>query len=202
MATNDFVELTLPEAQLLADLASASYDLERAREFAGRLGAALAIGSRDSSLVEPLTIAALVQYCRPFTSGKRMGVRDRLLSVLDAGQRDKHDWFRNVRDKHIAHSVNTFEESRATARYWVEKVEAEGITSIGYSHNRVIGIGKLDADRMVALSAQFLGYLGEWIKAEQAHLLKFVRGIPIEKVLAVGRGVHEPDFDNPQRPRS
>src|SRR6185312_16072634 len=111
MATNTFAEICLPEARLLADLTGICYDLERARDFATRLKSALAIRSQDSSLVEPLTIASIVQYCRPFSGGKRVNVNERLLAVFTKNQRDMHDWIRAVRDRHIAHSINTFEES-------------------------------------------------------------------------------------------
>jgi hypothetical protein len=115
---------------------------------------------------------------------------------------NKHEWIRSVRSKHIAHSENTFEDSHATARFWVERVKNEGIASIGYIHERVISIGKDDAKDISDLCDLFLRYIAQWIKQEQTDLLSVVRKMPIDDVLACGRGCHVPDLANPNRPRS
>ena len=202
MATNDYVLLDLPESRLLAELASASYDFDRANEFASQLRAAYSTRPMNASLIEPLTIAAIVQYCRPFTTKNRKLLREKLLGLLSPDQMDKHEWIRAVRNKHIAHSENTFEDSHATARFWVERVKSEGISSIGYIHERVTSIGKDDAAAISHLCDMFLRYISEWIKQEQTELLSIVRGMPIDDVLAYGRGCHMPDLNNPNRPRA
>jgi len=203
MATNTFAEISLPEARLLADLTGISYDLKRARDFATRLKSALVIRSPEASLVEPLTIASIVQYCRPFASGRRQNLNDRVLAVFSADQRSRHDWIRDVRDKHIAHSVNTFEESRPIARYWIERVEKEGIASIECNHHRVVGISTNDADAIVELSTVLLDFIADWMKAEKARILAIIRQMPLEHVLSdTGRKLHSPDFNDPRRGRS
>jgi len=202
MATNTFTEISLPETKLLADLTGISYDLEHAREFATRLKSALAFRSPDASLVEPLTIASIIQYCRPFSGGKRMNLNDRLLSVFSEDQKAKHAWIRSVRDRHIAHSVNTFEESQPVARYWLERVKDEGIASIECNHHRVIGLSRNDAEAIIELSTALLDYVAAWLKAEKATVLDMIRQMPLETILSdTNRKAYSPSMDNPQRTR-
>ena len=63
---------------------------------------------RDGLLVEALWTAALVKYIRCFTSGKRFGLE---VSVFDgfSGAKETHQYYKDMRDKHVAHSVNPFE---------------------------------------------------------------------------------------------
>jgi hypothetical protein len=51
-----------------------------------------------------------VKYVRCFTTGKRFGLD---LSVFDDsdGARDTHQYFKDMRDKHVVHSVNPFEDA-------------------------------------------------------------------------------------------
>ena len=78
----------------------------------------------------------------------------------------------------------------------------EGISSIGYIHERVISIGKDDAGAISELCELFLRHIAEWIRKEQTDLLILVRKMPVDDVIAYGKGVHLPDLDNSNRPRS
>jgi hypothetical protein len=202
MATNTFVELSLTETALLADLTSISYDLERSRDFAERLKATLTVPSPETRLTEPLSIATIVQYCRPFAGGKRQNLNDSLLGVFNIDQRRKHQWFRDVRDKHIAHSVNAFEESHPIARYWLERVEQEGISSIECNHYRVVGLSAVDADTIIELSTLLLAFVAQRLKEEKARVLSLVRQMPIQEVLSGGRrAMPLSDLSRPGKPR-
>ncbi len=54
-------------------------------------------------------IAAIVTYVRCFTSGKRQKLDESIFTGEAEYLLDHHSYFRDVRNKHIAHSVNPFE---------------------------------------------------------------------------------------------
>src|SRR4051794_13495536 len=112
MGDNTFVEIYLLEAQALVDYTGISYDLRTARDFAK-----LALSQTKFDLSEALTVATLIRYARAFVSGIRLNLYREEVSILSDEERSRHQMFIHIRDKHIAHSVSAFEESRPIARY-------------------------------------------------------------------------------------
>lgn len=102
----------LPEAPRLADLAGIEWDLKFAQEITEHIDEV----QRDPRahhprLAEALFTAAIVRYARCFKGGKRREVEcAELLAGLEPEQRKLHDDVLTIRDKHVAHSVNAFEE--------------------------------------------------------------------------------------------
>ncbi len=111
----------LPEAPRLADLAGIEMDLR----FAHEISEHIAEVQRDPRahhprLAEALFAAAVVRYARCFKGGKRREVEcEELLASLDPEQQQLHDDVLTIRDKHVAHSVNAFEEG------WVDAVVSD-----------------------------------------------------------------------------
>src|SRR5438132_4516866 len=111
MATYDYVDLKIPDAKLAADLNGISFDLRRARYFAEQLISELQSRSTNWSMVEPLSIAISVTYARAFSTGVRRWLSESDLQILSSEQRSAHDYIYEYRNKHVAHSVNEFEEN-------------------------------------------------------------------------------------------
>ena len=103
-------ELTSTKAAGLGDLSLTLLDLRSVIELCRRLDAELAKpeSDHDNLLVEAMWTAALVKYIRCFTSGKRTELDSSVFDGMD-GAHDTHQYFKNMRDKHVAHSVNPFE---------------------------------------------------------------------------------------------
>ncbi len=200
MGTNVFVEIDTPEASLLADYTGIQYDLSSAQEFARMLLAERTKERPNWSLAPPLTIAVMVQYARSFATGVRMPIANEILARLTPEQLTKHKRFLEIRNKHVAHSVNTFEESRPVARYWVERVKEEGISDIQSTHHRIIGLSEQDLEDVIELTAVLLANIGSRIDAERARLLQIVRTMPLDKVL-VGRRDFVLSSPDPAKPR-
>lgn len=187
MATNTFVPLELPEAAELADLTGISFDLTTARKYATQIKNAYS--NQDFDSIDSLTIATLIMYLRPFSEGIRLRLGKETLSLLSPSQRAYHDYLYEIRRRHIAHSVNHFEASKPIARYWVERVHTEGITSVECNHERIVGISAQDADAVIDLTTTILRHVEERIENEKKKLLKIVRAMPLEVVLA---GIDQP----------
>lgn len=183
MATSSFVSLYLPEAADLADLQGIAIDLARTRSYAEKLRAFFVDYQTNAEFVEALTVAALVAYVRSFSSGVRTHLGEEALSALSPEQRDLHGILKSIRDKHIAHSVNSFEESQPIARYWVERVDKEGISSIDCQHTRVIALSPLQIDELIALVDALRAHVDSRIEIEKAKLLALVRAQPLSQVL-------------------
>ena len=187
MATNTFVQIDLPEATDLADLTGIQIDLATARDFAKMVNEIFESEKPDLSLVDPLSTAVLVRYSRAFVTGVRTRLGEDALQHLNAAQRQKHDQLRAFRDKHIAHSVNAFEENQPIARYRIGHVKEEGITSVECSHTSVSGLSSDDVEAVIELATAMLCYVDSRLKEEKARILKIVRRMPIEEVLSKGQ---------------
>jgi hypothetical protein len=202
MATHSFVEVDLSEAAKLESLVGMSYDLKQAATFALRLKGVLSDGRREGDLIEPLWIAAIVQYFRALGGGVRQNLNEVLLESLNGEQKKRHDWFYEVRGRHVVHSVNTFEKSQTIARFVEEELNERGITAIECNHHRVIGPSIDDVDELISIARALLGSVETLIKEEKTRLLAIVRGIPIDVVLAGRKDAYQPDMDRPERRRT
>lgn len=75
-----------------------------------------------SFLEQALYTAALVAYARCFSTGKRKHRLDESIFNGDAEHLlERHQYYKNTRDKHIAHSVNAFEVTETAA--WIKGLE-------------------------------------------------------------------------------
>lgn len=72
--------------------------------------------SDDNLIKRALWEAALVAYARCFHKGKRKSLNESVLEGQDEEMLVYHRYFKDTRDKHIAHSVNPF-ESFVTGAY-------------------------------------------------------------------------------------
>jgi hypothetical protein len=192
MATFKYVDLRIPEARLLADLDGILWDLRRSRDYARLLISELGAPSPKLQFVEPLSIATIVTYSRAFVSGVRHSLRDSDLSVLSAEQQSTHEYLISLRNKHITHSVNAFEENFARAYYCEERVQAEGFTSIGSGGGRVASLSYSDAEAVVKLTTVLEAHIEKRIESEKETLLAIVRKLPVSEVMANGQSVFDP----------
>ena len=187
MATNAFVEIDLPEAADLADLTGIQVDLQTARRFAEILKKIFESERPNWDLVDPLSTAILVRYSRPFVKGVRRWLGDEALRALSSAQRAKHEHLRLFRDKHIAHSVNAFEDNQPVVRYWVEWVHEERVTAVECNHTRISGLSSADLEAVIELTTAMLAHMEVNLKTEKARMLEIVRRMPLEEVLSSKR---------------
>ncbi len=186
MATYKWVDVQIEEARFLADLTGIQIDLQVVIDLCRRLQKTYSIERMDSELQEVLTIAILVKYSRPFVTGVRSKLSVFDVPGLTDEELEQHETFIALRNKHIAHSVNEFEENKVVAYYNDEKVYDEGITSISVQHARLISLSGNDAEAIIILSQKILDYINSKIKLEKNKVLNVVRNQPIIEVLKRG----------------
>ena len=184
MANVAFVQLDLDEARLLADLNGVAFDLESTYAFSQLLKAQLESQHPNFGMIDALTTAVLVRYARSFVSGVRGKLDKSHLSRLTAEQRELHDRFIEWRSKHVAHSVNPFEQNQAVAHFASDRVREEGIRSVSVQQNRLVSFSDHELASLQDLVRSLQGIVSEQITSEQARLLMVVRSLPVEQVLA------------------
>jgi hypothetical protein len=131
------VELDSDSAKILADLGSILRDLEFVVGCCDRLLPMLEDEDRDAVTIEALWTAALVAYARCFASGKRFGLDEDSFVGLEGEVVAFHRLLLNLRNKHIAHSVNPFEVVRIGAilsPLVSQDKKVEGIATLAMKH--------------------------------------------------------------------
>ncbi|MBL8570944.1 MAG: hypothetical protein JNK84_17885 [Phreatobacter sp.] len=105
-------EMSTPAAKELAELRAVANDIMFANRCCFRLDKLLLEPEekRDDTILRALWSAALVSYFRCFSGGKRLALRAEILKELPGEPLEFHAQLNEIRNKHIAHSVNVQEE--------------------------------------------------------------------------------------------
>ena len=180
MATHVYVALEIDEARYLADLIGVKYDVKTTLEWCNQFD----FVKNDQHLfwlVEPLTTAILIRFIRAFGGGVRHKTTSSLLSDLCDTEMDYYDYFKNIRDKHVAHSVNEFEENEVKAYYVQESIE-NGINSIGEGCTRVVGLSGDDIENIRKICTKLIKNINSEISIEKEKLLKITSNYTEEEI--------------------
>lgn len=175
------VEVTLPEAEVLADLYGIVFDLEATTRLCAK---AIELGQpiqHDYLIVEGLVAAAVVRYCRCFPSRARLGLRREDLAELDDEDLQTHNYFKNLRDKFVAHSVNPFEETYVTATASEQDGIKYPIQSVGPGQHRLV-LSPTTAEALADLITKVNGIVRRRVSAEEQRLLGVIQALPLDTI--------------------
>jgi len=176
MVENPIVEINFDEAKILADLGAIVQDLGSTIKICSRLKKMLKEGSKDSLLIESLWTTALIKYSRCFKSGKRFGLDESILDGLKGEPHKVHKLYLNMRDKHIAHSVNPFEQMQVGL-----------ILSPKDSHEKkVVGVATLSMRHIVS-------------DVEGVHQLGLLSKVILKKVCDIAKQYEEKTLEKGER---
>ena len=173
MAIHTYVDLEIDEARFLADLVGIEYDLNTTIDWCDHFDELMsAIMSKQGTtwLVEPLTTAILVRFMRAFGGGVRFGSTKHILSYLSEEEKLHYDYFRNLRSKHVAHSVNEFEDNQVKA-YYIEGSAENGINSIQTGCSRITGLSSSEIKKIRCVCHTLVAAIQSEIKDEKSKLL-------------------------------
>ena len=185
------VEVNLPEAEVLADLYSIVFDLEAAAYLCNKAVELDRPQQHDSLLVEGLVAAAVIRYGRCFSTGARLGLCREDIAELKGDELETHDYFKALRDKFVAHSVNPFEETYVTATASESNGTKYPIQSLGPGQHRLM----LSASTGEALShvlSRLKTVVDKRVSTEQKRLLAVIQALPLETI-------HSGDLHTPRR---
>lgn len=189
------------EAKVLADLASIHQDLVFTRDALMRLIQLLTDGSQDHILIQSYWSAALVAYVRCFSTGKRYGLTPDIYKHLD-GAIDCHNYYKDMRDKHIAHSVNPFEQVTVDVQLSPsdsDKKEVLGVAVLTMKFMVPEVNGVVDCLRLTSVA---LKHIVDRCKEYENKVLEVAKGMPIEQLYSKARGrLVAPGPDQAGKPR-
>lgn len=106
----------VPEAQWFRDLAGIKDDIEQMKGYLGLLSEQVAENHRDFWLWEGITSAIAVAYGRCFNQGVRARVPQRAFEAAPTEILEAHQFMIELRNKHVAHSVNAYESNSLVVR--------------------------------------------------------------------------------------
>lgn len=128
------------EAKRFADYISIFQDLNFVLEALNRLRGLLGEEEPDAVIVQAYWAAALVAYVRCFSTGKRTGLSESIYEGIQGPEQsaiEVHRHFKAMRDKHIAHSVNPFEQVEVGIMLAPESAperKVEGVATLTLRH--------------------------------------------------------------------
>lgn len=177
------VQVDFAEAKCLADLASIFQDLSFTVQASERLLSVVEDESQDPILIQSLWTAALISYVRCFAHGKRFGLSEETISHLEGNPIEVHRFYKNLRDKHIAHSVNPFEEVAVGLVLPEEGVTDRAIQGVATLSRRYIAASREGVEQLVVLASALREEVGRLAKEAKAETLQVGKQIPLEKLL-------------------
>lgn len=193
-------QISIAGAARLASLAGIKADLEQVLEYCDRMidryaGAHLKKSPFDivgfTTHVdfidwEALSTAAGVTYARCFVSGVRASLDAALLDGADTELRSTHEFILHFRNKHAAHSVNSFEENSVTVHVEENFQSSAEIVSAVPRHNRQTGLAFDGPAKLKQLATWWLVKVREETHMEMAAVIRLVQAIPLEQIRAFG----------------
>jgi hypothetical protein len=180
MAILRFINLTIKDAEYLADLTGIFRDIETTVNICDILIELLKNRPTESVLLEALMGAALVRYVRVFSKGTRCTLPHSILSDLSPKLRKYHKVFKDIRDKYVAHSVNAFEENQVVAYLMPEDGGLLRATSISVQEKRLVSLGVTDIQKLKELCNALVSSVCKMITEENSRVLKLARSMPFE----------------------
>jgi len=199
------------EAKLYGELAAVHVDLKHCEHLCDRMldlrrtlkkfprdadGAGFAFDNMRMAM-----ISALVSYMRCFGQGKRERLDPRVIWKEGDSARDAHQYFKDVRDKFVAHSVNDFEDVSVGLTYMFEDKERTVL-----SLTDVIGTAALPNEYLLKwlrrLSKQAQKHVENRLDQIRAPLLKRAKALTKAELDALPTlQIKAGSYDSPTRPK-
>lgn len=166
--------LKIREGKCFADLVGVEYDFISARLLCEQLKNTFSTISCPERhvLLDALSTAAVVRYARPFGSGKREKLDK---SIVPQHLLSEHEWFIDLRNKHVAHSVNAYEENSLVARIHIDDYGNESVTDVAVQQNRFLSLGICETDILIELCKSILKEVLRLKEKEQKTILAIAK---------------------------
>lgn len=189
------------EAKVLADLASIKLDLEFVVATLTRLIQLLKDDSKDGILIQSYWTASLISYVRCFSTGRRYGLTADIYKDLD-GAIDYHNWCRSMRDKHVAHSVNPFEQVTVDVQLSKPDTGKKEVLGVSVLTMKFL-VPTIDGvENFLRLVSVALKEVVNKCKEYETKVLDVAKSLPIDTLYAKARGrLVAPGPDQVGKPR-
>lgn len=135
---------------------------------------------------EALSTATCVSYARCFISGVRQSLDCKLLEAAESEYKALHNFVVALRNKHIAHSVNSFEENTVIVHIGEHFQSSCEIQTVTPSNMRVPGLSFGMPERLKHLAKWWLSKIDEEMSVETVSVLKAAQATPLLSFKAFG----------------
>lgn len=186
------VDFSIAEAQWLADLHGVQEDLRATDRLCTKSltllrpspqeQEQLAVWFEDTWLAGELAFAAVIKYGRTFGSGARAGIPMAWINSLPTPYQECHRYFKDLRDKFIAHSVNAFEDNQVFA-YLSPQFAPTQVSSITVDTGRFTALSTTEVGNLSQLTRALTQITALEISQETARVLAIARAFPLAEML-------------------
>lgn len=135
---------------------------------------------------EALSTATCVSYARCFISGVRQSLDSKLLETAESEYKTLHNFVVDLRNKHIAHSVNSFEENTVTVHLGEHFKSSCEIQTVTPSHTSVAGLSFDAPEKLKHLAEWWLSKIDEEMTTERVRVLKAAQATPLLNLKVFG----------------
>jgi hypothetical protein len=147
----------------------------------------------DGTAIEAYSIAAVIRYCRCFTSGNRTKLRIEDLISARTEEIELHNYMRGVRDWHIAHPVN---QQEVHAVHLIVALSRSGELEVRGASSFSAAAMPLDSMQMecaVSLTDKWISLLQKKVVDEQLRLRPYAQALSATQLLALPERNPEPN---------
>jgi hypothetical protein len=184
---NPIAKVDFEDARMLADLASIVQDLSATMQTCSRLKELFKKNSKDHLLIESLWTAALIRYARCFTKSKRFGLSESIFHGLKGDPTGAHQFYINLRNKHVAHSVNPFEQIEVGAILAPAESKAKEVIGVATFAMRHISADFEGINQLGMLSKIVLEKVCELARQCEQRVLDQIKRMPINSLYVRAR---------------
>lgn len=131
----------------------------------------------DSTLQKSLWTTALITYARCFANGRRLQLTSDIYNGLDGDPQGCHEYLIGMRNKHVAHSVNPFEEVNVGAV--LINGQVAGIAVLAVSHTVCDKEGVENFYRLTIFARE---YVAKKCKEIQDNCLIAAKQLPVDQI--------------------
>jgi hypothetical protein len=189
------------EARELGDLAGSVKDMETAFELCRRLEAVLGASPIDVALVDALSTAIVIRYARSFNKAVRTGLPTELVNQLSPELQTLHQRICALRDKHVAHSVNPFEENIVVVLVQ-ETPDPPALGTVDVRHGRWLGFDQTLATSCCELCKALLIAGRHRLEEKKREFQTYLASLPLDTIYALpGSSEAHRTWTNVERPR-
>ena len=179
------------EAEELARIGGIRHDLNRVLEYCSVLEA-LSPAPITMEPLQPLLVwetvstACVITYARCFASGFRRPLEHTLLDTAPEHLRNAHTYFFEIRNKHVAHSVNSSEDNAVMLEFGMKGMMPQSVISATTRSHRLIPIGESEISMLRELVSWIEGQVELQYVVELDKVLHAARKLSPDELLDLG----------------
>jgi hypothetical protein len=162
-------------------LAAIALDLKFVLDAVSRLGQMIdQDATTDPSVAEALWTSALVTYARCFAGGKRAGLPWSLFDSIHPDAPQGHRFMIDMRDKHVAHSVNPFDQVRIGAVLTPPVGSTREVVGTAILRQKLVGWDRDGLQVLWNLAREAHNYTVRRSDEVEARLLEECKGMSVD----------------------